>query len=89
MKWISAAILVQIQTIPACPLVVDPIKAVVVDYVDGVVFAEIFSELFPEFVAGFPPPSLACNPLASSTFAAVSPSVVSNARAAAICAEIL
>ena len=49
MKWISAAILVRIQTAPACPLVVDPTGAVAVDSVDGaVLFSEIFSEIFSE-----------------------------------------
>ena len=82
MKWISAAILVRMQTTPACPLVVDPTGAVAVDSVDGAV-------VFSEFVAGFFLPSSAGNSLASSAFAVPSPFVGNNVGAAAIRADIL
>ena len=86
MKWISTTILVQIQTVPVCPLVVDPLGAVAVDSVDNVV---PFSEIFSEFVAGVFLPSSAGNPLASSAFAAASPSFGNNVGAAALRADIL
>ena len=63
------AILVQIQTIPACPLVVDSIGAVVVTVDGGADDVVVFSELFSKFVAGFFRPSSGL-PLASPAFAA-------------------
>ena len=46
MKWISAAILVQIQIVPACPLVVDPIGPVVVTVDDGADDVIFFGNIF-------------------------------------------